>query len=405
MKSLSNKTFLIALLFGVSRLVMAADTAPQSLSAAQAQLREAREELSRAAARYAELSSKTKGVRESIAPLSEIHALRFIGADDHARIGVVLMPSAKGAVVSAVSPGSPADKAGLRSGDNLISINGKKLPSSSLKSAMGEDIDWVDGDDPGVRAARLALSALKDGQFVVLDVDRQGKTISFNVRAEKRDDWQWPKFAGMTGNSALKDLTELEHNISVFQHENGPNSEHIIIKRVNPQQAEQMKNLSAQLQEKIGAARARIVTLNHDDWRQLHLSSLSPELGRYFGTTRGVLVLERGGKGFTELQAGDVLLSVSDKPVDQVSEAVRGLTMQKAGSAIEVQIMRDKKLQTLRVVAPEHGALFAPPPPPPPPPPAPPPPPSEKRAPIPPPPPPPRHPNAVAFSYEQSIFL
>lgn len=73
------------------------------------------------------------------------------GKVSHGRIGVVIQPvskdlaesfglaKAQGALVANVEPGSPADKAGIKSGDVLLSVNGKDVEQSSeLPRMVGE---------------------------------------------------------------------------------------------------------------------------------------------------------------------------------------------------------------------------------------------------------------------------
>lgn len=79
-----------------------------------------------------------------------------------------------GALVSSVVPGSPADKAGIKSGDVIVKFNGKDISSSSeLKNAVGQT-------KPGTQA-KLTLHRNKK----TVDVDVTiGETSSKTVAAE-----------------------------------------------------------------------------------------------------------------------------------------------------------------------------------------------------------------------------
>ena len=71
------------------------------------------------------------------------------------------MDGAKGALVSAVTPGSPADKAGVKSGDVITDFNGKPVTDSRhLKLQVGSTT-------PG---AAVPMNVLRDGQSVSLSV-------------------------------------------------------------------------------------------------------------------------------------------------------------------------------------------------------------------------------------------
>ena len=55
----------------------------------------------------------------------------------------------------------------------------------------------------------------------------------------------------------------------------------------------------------------------------LHLKELTPELGEYFGTTEGVLVLEAPADSTLPLRAGDVVLAIDGREVQSASHAQR----------------------------------------------------------------------------------
>lgn len=76
------------------------------------------------------------------------------------------MKSTRGALVSDVVSGEPADKAGLRRGDVVISINGKEVESGN--------------------ALRNIVASYKPGQTVPLTVVREGKQIKLNIKIAER---------------------------------------------------------------------------------------------------------------------------------------------------------------------------------------------------------------------------
>ena len=55
------------------------------------------------------------------------YAFRYLGEPDRAIVGVVLAPDGKGVRIGAVTPGSPAARAGLRNGDVITAIDGKPV--------------------------------------------------------------------------------------------------------------------------------------------------------------------------------------------------------------------------------------------------------------------------------------
>jgi serine protease Do len=74
--------------------------------------------------------------------------------------------STSGAFVNGVTPGSPADKAGLKEGDIIIAMNGKKIESSD------ELVNRVADSEPGSKASMTVLREGKKQDFDVTIGDR-----------------------------------------------------------------------------------------------------------------------------------------------------------------------------------------------------------------------------------------
>jgi hypothetical protein len=90
----------------------------------------------------------------------------------------------------------------------------------------------------------------------------------------------------------------------------------------------------------------------------LNLTSLNPELGKYFGADSGVLVLENEGGKLPQLKAGDVIQVIDGQPVDGVPGAMRLLTAKAPGQVLNVEVLRDRKKTVLAIEAPERDELF-----------------------------------------------
>jgi len=71
------------------------------------------------------------------------------------------LPDASGAIISEVTPDSPADHAGLKSGDVIRSLNGKTIPNAS--------------------ALQVAVSEMTPGTPIDLGILRNGKEMSIHI--------------------------------------------------------------------------------------------------------------------------------------------------------------------------------------------------------------------------------
>ena len=113
-------------------------------------------------------------------------------------------------------------------------------------------------------------------------------------------------------------------------------------------------------------------------WWGINLAELNPDLGRYFGTDQGVLVLSTDGDALAGVKSGDVIQQVAGSKVRRPEDALRRLRNQPVDSEVAMQLLRERKAMTLSVRVPESKSLFemmpppappapgAPPPPPPP---------------------------------------
>lgn len=73
----------------------------------------------------------------------------------------------------------------------------------------------------------------------------------------------------------------------------------------------------------------------------MQLTTLTPQLGRYFGADRGVLVVHAPTHGILTLQDGDVILSIGGRAPASPSQAIRILTSYDPGEKIRMVILRE----------------------------------------------------------------
>jgi membrane-associated protease RseP (regulator of RpoE activity) len=320
-----------------------------------AELAAAQADLQRAARRVAELSGAMATTRPRIA------APRVAGKPV---VGVVLAPDAQAGVrIVAVTPRSGASKAGLRGGDRLVAIDGHELAGRDGATRVERARDLLDDLDTR-KPVRIAY--LRDGRKSTVDV--------LPALSGEAATYAW---VGSDG-----DLSEAFGDV-LFT---GPVGSSDVIARafkVSP------PGVAPQLRREI----ARVDTCESDDcrlpllaeafrWNGLNLAAVDAQLGRYFGTSSGVLVLSTG-ESLAGLQPGDVLRRIDGKPVASPRDAMAALRAHPAGSRVAVEYLRDRKTATTQVTVPRAMAWPLPPRPP-----APPRVPAAPRAPAAPPPPP-----------------
>lgn len=327
----------------------ASSAAAPAAAPTAADTEQARKDLEQMRQQMREMSKK---MAELSARLGDIgpraYAYRYFGDSDRGMIGIVFnddeQAGAKGLRVDAVTPGGPADKAGIRHGDVITSVDGKPV--------SGGDAD---------RMSR-PLGELKVDQAIKLGVLRDGKAMDIAVKAERREPFNMA-FAFNDGDvhelEKLGELGAMAHLPPDFD------------KRIHERVDEAMRH--AHVAERAGEAATR--AMEHlslsSPWWGLNLASLNADLGSYFGADHGVLVLSADDAALKTLKSGDVLLDIDGKKVDRPEDALRLLRERPAGSDLKVQVLRQHKTQTLSMKAPEFKSLFVPAPPAPPAPPVP----------------------------------
>ena len=285
---------------GVGRQAAAAEAhTGESTSSSEEQLQRqldaARRRLEEAAEEVAQLSVRMGAGDE----------LMFLSAG-RGVIGLQLDPASgpTGARILEVSPGGPAEEAGVHAGDVIVAVDGDKIA----------------GDNP----ARQVLEQLRHsgpGREVKLRVLRAGKPREFTVTARSR-------FAVQVG--PLGPL--------------GPLGPEVLLPRVRTFDSLPEVQYFHELGEETSG---------------MELATLTPALGSYFGTDHGVLVLRAPSSGALHLRDGDVILSIDGREPRSGAHATRILRSYQPGERITLRILREKQPVTLTATLPElPGSAF-----------------------------------------------
>jgi len=99
-----------------------------------------------------------------------------------------------------------------------------------------------------------------------------------------------------------------------------------------------------------------------DEIGGMELATLSPTLGQYFGTEKGVLVVRAPDGEAFRLRDGDVILAIDGREPKNGSHATRILRSYQPGEKVALKVMRQKKPLTLEVTMPASPAPLPPPP-------------------------------------------
>jgi S1-C subfamily serine protease len=238
-----------------------------------------------------------------------------------ARLGVTVDMRASdadsiGATIQSVTPGGPAAKAGLKSGDIITKINGKSLTASD-NSRSGEDESL-----PGVRLVEYAAQ-LKPSETITLEYRRGAARQTATV---------------VTGDEPVMAFEEFPSEGDFRMKVPGG------AMRRNP--FEGGKAGEFQFEKIPGGAMAYAFGFG-GPLMDLELAPLNPDLGTYFGTTEGVLVINVPKESTLGLKGGDVILSIDGRKAAGPGSLLRILRSYEPGDSFKLEIMRNKSRTTV----------------------------------------------------------
>ena len=260
--------------------------------------------------------------RSGRAPRAEGPFRVFSFSGQRGRIGVVVNTAADtekdkiGARIEAVTPGSPAAKAGLKADDIITKFGGTTLG--------GQRAESDDESGPGMKLLELAR-ALDPGDTVQVEYRRGTETKRATIVAEDlRGDMTFrsPQ-AWEDGMPKVRQFGLEPGGVEIFGPE-GPGFSFFM-----------------------GAP-----------WAGLNLVTLDADLGEYFGTREGVLVVKAPGDSALPLKSGDVILAIDGRKPTSPQHAIRILRSYQAGESVKLDIMRQKRRSTATWTVPDQDDQF-----------------------------------------------
>ena len=207
--------------------------------------------------------------------------------------------SNEGAVVTEVGERSPADEAGLRSGDILVEFDGERVRSAQHLARLVQET-------PAGRTVNGTV--LRDGARIDLEVTPTAGNA----------------FHGVAHNLTLGTAT-------------APTLAHTGI----------LGSELASVYFGAGLSTGRL---------GIRLQELGPQLADYFGVEKGVLVTsvnEDSPAAEAGLSAGDVITTIYGRPVEDVGDVQRRVLRADPGEDVTLGVVRDKDEITVQVPLPQ----------------------------------------------------
>jgi PDZ domain len=233
-----------------------------------------------------------------------------------ARLGIKVNLQARdtdslGAYVESVVPNGPAAKAGLRSGDVITKLDGKSVLSGGRAEPGADQRQSL----PGLRLIELA------------------------ARLEPNDTVPVEYLRGKDRRTASV-VTENEPDSFVM----GPDGHRPFAMRFRGAGPEHM--VMGDIPDDMGMG-DHFELFAGGPLADLDLAPLNPDLGNYFGTTEGILVIRAPQANNLGLKGGDVVQAVDGRKPSSPAHLLRILRSYDKGETFKLDILRNRKHETV----------------------------------------------------------
>jgi hypothetical protein len=239
-----------------------------------------------------------------------------------------------GALITAVSPGGPADRAGLRSGDLVVRLSGRNV----LADAPGPGGAMARTVSPGMRLIELA-ARLEPNDTVAVEFrrGRERRTASLVTAPEPDVELLVGRLDSIRGTREMVRLEVLERALAERQAE---------LARVAEQQS-RMARTYERVPRTRPAPEAMAWVRLAGPLAGLEFATMNPALAEYFGTAKGVLVTRAVAGAPFGLRGGDVILSVDGRTPSGPAHLARILKSYDPGERVTLEVLRSRKRLTL----------------------------------------------------------
>ena len=285
---------------GWANVAVAADEADAKTADLERKLEAARARLEDAAREVADLSEQLSGPAMHDVLVGEMFGGR------RAILGINIGPRGEmkvdGVYVAGVSPGGPADQAGLRSGDVIVALDGKRLMTGTDSNPNAELLRRMRDVNPG---DKVKIQYLRDGKTMNADVAaRAPEAHGYGMHVGPEGMWRVPAMPPVPGEPG---------------------------------------------------APGHPMFFNHfmdSGFGEMELVTLTPKLGAYFGIDKGALVV-RAPAADLKLEEGDVITAIDGRQPQSGAHALRILSSYQPGEKVKLSIIRARKAQSIEVTIPQ----------------------------------------------------
>ena len=214
-----------------------------------------------------------------------------------------------GAYVDLVTPGGPASTAGIRAGDVVTRLDGQSLLEPGARTSASRR------SLPGLRLIQLA-ARLSPGDTV---------DVEYRRGPDRR-------------------VTQLVTDADQVVHLDASQLPRIMALRGPPGPLGSGRPFEGGAFELPAPAFELFLA---GDLAELELAPLNPDLGQYFGTDDGVLVISAARNSSLGVKGGDVVLAVDGRRPEGPLHLIRILRSYDSGERFKLEILRSHKRETL----------------------------------------------------------
>jgi len=238
---------------------------------------------------------------------------------------------AEGALVTDVLRDGPADQAGIRAGDVILSLDGQSL-TESIGADRERTFD-LDGSAPVQRLLALA-GELQPSQAVEIEFVRDGDRERTTLEAQDLSD-RWGET--LVAAAPTWDAERFHHQMRRL-------AEGIRDQRMLFEAPDRELMMRREARDRRGV---RVFGGDPSLFRGsrldqgLEMVELNPGLGSYFGTDSGVLIIDVHEASDLGLEAGDVILRVGDRAVEGPDRLRRIVSSYGSDEEIRFHLLRN----------------------------------------------------------------